>query len=201
MLSHWDKKEYNTPADSFVDCFNSSLTIRCSSAASPGLNINTTAQTIMPDNEISFDPNSLYILISDIGEVSQFHWAFYLALGPNHGTTFHTINNRDTGSQWQYQTKPSIGIPNSKTLLLALRISIMHPTLHSALAERLAAVPVIEPVTCRLWLKQALFDLDNEGYIKLTREVDDIEMEGILLAEDNKKANQRSAMESKGTEA
>lgn len=56
-------------------------------------------------------------------------------------------------------------VPKSKALLVALRIAVMDPTLHSSLTERLAAVPVTPPVTCRLWLKQAPFHLDNEGYI------------------------------------
>lgn len=74
----------------------------------------------------------------------------------------------------------------------------MDPILHGSLAERLADVPVTEPVTCRLWLKRALFALDDEGYTGLTKEVDDIEMEGTILAEENKRVNQRIAVDSKG---
>ncbi|KAJ5787137.1 hypothetical protein N7457_002127 [Penicillium paradoxum] len=154
----------------------------------------------MPSNDISFDTNGLYIFLSDIGEVSQYHWGFYLALSPEHGTIFHTINSRETGDRWQFQTKTNTGIPYSKTLLVALKIAIMDPCLHGPLADRLAAVPVISPVTCRLWLKIALFDLDNEGYIKLTKEVDDIEMEGIIWAERSKINNQRITVSSKGSE-
>lgn len=154
----------------------------------------------MPDNRISFDTDALYILLTDIGEVSQYHWAFYLAITPEHGIIYHTVNNRETGYRWQYQTKICTGVPSSTTLLVALRIAVMNPVLHGVLAERLAAVPVTPPVTCRLWLKRALFDLDDEGYIMLTREVGDIEMEGILHAEENKKVNQRTAVNSKGIE-
>lgn len=154
----------------------------------------------MPDNEISFNTNGLYILISDIGEVLRFHWGLYLALSPGHGIILHTVNNRDTGHQWQYQTKANIGVPNSKPLLVALQIGLIGPDLHGPLAERLATVPVTPPVTCRLWLKQALFDLDNEGYIGLMNEVNDIKMEGILPAERNKTNNQRTAEMSRGSE-
>lgn len=155
----------------------------------------------MPDNNISFDTNGLYILVSDIGEVSQYHWGLYLALSSGHGIIFHTVNNRDTSYQWQYQTKASTSVPSSKSLLVALKIAVMDPALHSPLAARLAAVPVIPPVTCRLWLKRALFDLDNEGYIKLTKEVDDIEIEGIIFAEQSKKEDRRTTVNSRGCEA
>lgn len=153
------------------------------------------------DDEISFDTNGLYILFSDIGAMSQFHWGLYLALSPNHGIVFHVVNNITTGGRWQYQTKTSTGVPSSRTLLLAMKIAVMDPSLHSSLVARLAAVPVTQSITCRIWLKQALFDLDNEGYIKLTKEVDDIEMEGILFAEQNKALQQKSSMNSQGSQA
>lgn len=62
----------------------------------------------------------------------------------------------------------------------------MGPILHGSLAERPAGVPGIEPVTCRQWLKRALFGLDNAGFTSLTEGVDDIEMGGSPLAEENR---------------
>lgn len=77
--------------------------------------------------------------------------------------------------------------PNSKSLLLALKIAVTDPSMHDALAVRLEAVPVEPPVTCRLWLQKALYELDNEGYIKLTRQVGDTEGEAVALTELNQR--------------
>lgn len=89
----------------------------------------------------------------------------------------------------------------SKTLLVALKIAVMDPCLHEPLAERLAAVPVTQSVTCRLWLRQALFDLDNEGYIKLTRTVDEVLTEGSSIADLNQRRRRRRVKPSEGSDA
>ncbi|KAE8417866.1 hypothetical protein BDV36DRAFT_255611 [Aspergillus pseudocaelatus] len=148
----------------------------------------------MPNIPISFDRNGLYILVSDIGSDIQFHWAFYLVQSRGQGIMFHVINSLETSNQWQYQTKPIIGTPYSLNLLVAVKIAVMDPALHRALADRLAAVPDTPPITCRLWLKRALLELDEEGYIQLTGKVDDIEQEALIEAAENQPRRIRTGL-------
>lgn len=148
----------------------------------------------MPHTPISFDINGLYILVSDLGSDIQFHWALYLVQSRGRGIMFYVINSIETGSQWQYQTKASTGTPNSLNLLVAVKIAVMDPALHSALADRLAAVSDTPPITCRLWLKRALLELDEEGYIQLTGRVDNIEQEALIEAAENQPQRIRTGL-------
>ena len=156
----------------------------------------------MPSDPISFETNGLYLLLSDIGAERQFHWGFYLAKGPTDGVIFHLISGPQTGNTWQYQTKPSTNVPNSVNLLVAVKIAVMDPGLHDALAKRLTEIPVqpssrYGPITCRVWVKEALEELDEEGYIKLRGKVNDIEQEAIDEAVGNKLRRKRTAIKSK----
>lgn len=155
----------------------------------------------MQRDPVSFDPNGLYILVSDIGAEAQFHWGLYLATSAKAGQIFHMVNNKDTGYKWQYQAKPSQNVPSSLTLLVGRKIAVMDPSLHGPLAERLAAVSTTPPVTCRLWLKRALSDLDDEGYIKLNKSVDWIEEEAFIDALENKPRGRRTVQNSSGSVA
>ena len=74
--------------------------------------------------------------------------------------------------------------------------------LHDALAKRLTEIPVqpssrYGPITCRVWVKEALEELDNEGYIKLQGKVNDIEQEAIDEAVGNKLRRKRTTIKSK----
>ncbi|RDW84101.1 uncharacterized protein DSM5745_04427 [Aspergillus mulundensis] len=150
-----------------------------------------------PTGEIDFDINGLYILLSDIGAEWQFHWGFYLATKPGEGRVYHLVNNIETNHKWEYRTRLSRGVPHSISLLVALKIAVMDPALHGALGDRLKAVSQTPPVTCRIWLKRALQDLDDEGYIKLKGGVDDIELEGESAAVENKHAKIRQVIASR----
>lgn len=115
-----------------------------------------------PTTSIVLEKNGLYILVSDMGEKIYFHWGLYLAKQPGKGDVFHMINNKETGFKWQYQHKISEKVEKSFTLTVALKVAVMDPSLHQAIKERLRAVSTASPITCRLWLKRALTDLDNE---------------------------------------
>lgn len=77
-------------------------------------------------------------------------------------------------------------------LLAALKIAVMDPILHDPLATRLPQVSQTPPVTCRVWLKRALEELDEEGYIELLGSVDRIEEQAADLAFKNKLLRRRS---------
>jgi hypothetical protein len=75
------------------------------------------------------------------------------------------------------------------------------------LLDRLWQIPIAystqfhESITCRVWLKEALFALDDEGYIKLTESVDDIEAEAKNLAMRNKSRGTKTVARSSGSQA
>lgn len=160
----------------------------------------------MPTDELVFDTNGLYILLSDIGAEVQFHWGFYLATGTEEGMIYHLINNASTNHGWKYQAKSSVKVPNSLNLLVAVKIGVLDPVLHAPLGDRLANIPIAAsprygPITCRVWLKEALSELDNEGYIKLTWTIDEIEVEALTEAADNLPRKKRTIVHSSGSAA
>ncbi|KAJ9293156.1 hypothetical protein DTO271G3_8100 [Paecilomyces variotii] len=155
----------------------------------------------MNSGDIILDKNGLYILLSDIGAELQFHWGLYLAKEPTHGVIFHVICGPHTGNKWKYQMKLSSNVPSSFNLLLAIKIAVIDPVLHDSLAERLAQVPVQDSsrygrITCRVWLKEALEELDNEGYIALKATVNKIEEDAIIEAEENRARGLRTVIKS-----
>ncbi|RMD43095.1 hypothetical protein DV735_g2000, partial [Chaetothyriales sp. CBS 134920] len=157
----------------------------------------------MSSDPILFDTNGFYLLLTDIGAEMQFHWGLYLAKAPSHGITFHLINGPHTGNTWKYQSKTTHNVPSSVNLLVAIKIAVIDPALHTDLARKLAELPVTTssrygPITCRVWVKEALHELDDEGYIAIKPEhtVDDIELEAVQLAAGNKMAATRSVVKS-----
>lgn len=146
----------------------------------------------MPNNPITFDPNSLYILLSDLGAERQFHWEFYHAITETDGQQYHLVNNADTGHTWKYLSRCTRGIPRTLTLLAAMKIAVIDPALHGPLGARLEDVSTAPPVTCRVWLKRALRDLDEEGFFQLTGKVEDIELEFAMAAVENRARNIRT---------
>lgn len=94
----------------------------------------------------------------------------------------------------------------SQRLLVALKIGVLNPILHEPLLDRLKEIPIAystrfhESITCRVWLKEALFALDDEGYTKLTRSVNDIEVEARNLAIQNKSQGKKTISRSAGSQ-
>ncbi|KAF7163166.1 hypothetical protein CNMCM5623_008236 [Aspergillus felis] len=157
--------------------------------------------------KITFDVNGLYILLSDRGDKGYtFHWGLYLHQAEDSGYLYHLINETDSSS-WRFDPGPSKNMMNSQRLLVALKIGVLEPTLHQALLDRLWQIPIAystrfhESITCRVWLKEALFALDDEGYIKLTESVDDIETEAKNLAMRNKIGGTKTVARSRGSQA
>lgn len=155
----------------------------------------------MSHETLKFDAGGLYILVSDIGAERQFHWGLYLATTSSSGFIFHLINNESTNNTWGYQMKASTNVPSSISLLVAVKIAVLDSVLQDALPDRLAQVAIQDSslygkITCRIWVKQALHELDDEGYIKLTQSVNAVEEEALDIAMDNKPRRRRSAVNS-----
>ncbi|KAJ5359608.1 uncharacterized protein N7496_012021 [Penicillium cataractarum] len=153
----------------------------------------------------NFEVNGLYILLTDRGENSfAFHWGFYLHQSGISGCIYHLIND-DGPASWRFDSRLSENVMFSQRLLAAIKIGVIDLVLHQALPDRLQEIPIAystrfhESITCRVWLKEALFALDDEGYVKLTRSVDEIEAEAKILAIQNKSMGQRTVSRSVGT--
>ncbi len=90
---------------------------------------------------------------------------------------------------------------SSINLLVAVKIAVLDSVLQDALPDRLAQIAVSDSslygiITCRVWVKQALHELDDEGYIKLTQSVDAVEEEAVEVAMENKPRGRRTTIKS-----
>ncbi|KAI5787316.1 hypothetical protein EDC01DRAFT_661397 [Geopyxis carbonaria] len=158
------------------------------------------------DTALNFEPNSLYILLADRGADITFHWSFYLTVSSESGFFFHVLNSALNPNEWAYQTHAMTSTNVPSTVLLAVKVAVVEPVLHDALSERLGTVPLTRSprygdVTCRVWLKEALFVLDDEGYIKLTRDIELIENNAAFEAARNKVKRGRSVIKIDASEA
>lgn len=145
-----------------------------------------------------FDTNGLYIILTDMGIETLYHWGLYLAQSSRNGLIFHMINSPITGGKWEYQSKPNDGTPYSKTLLVAVKIAVIDVDLHQPLADTLAEVPVDPPINCRVWLHRALHEIHQRGFVQLNQPILDIENEASDLAFKNKTHNEQSVERSAG---
>ncbi|KAL4904119.1 hypothetical protein BDW74DRAFT_179213 [Aspergillus multicolor] len=146
----------------------------------------------MSNDPATFEQNGLYILVSNINKVRQYHWSLYLATARDKGRIFHMVNSIETNYQWRYRSYMSANVPKSKTLIVAVRITVMDPVLHGPLGDRLEAVSTEPPISRLVWLRRALKDLDDEGFIKLLAKMDEIELDAEMMAEDNLEHQKRS---------
>ncbi|KAJ5157345.1 uncharacterized protein N7482_008445 [Penicillium canariense] len=130
--------------------------------------------------QFTFEINGLYILLSDSGDKSYtFHWGLYLHQSTTSGYLYHLINEPNSTS-WRFDPRPSQNVINPNRLFNPI------PRKH-----HLSSV----------WVKEALFELDDEGYIKLTQSVNEIEVEARNLAIRNKSQGKKTISRSAGSQA
>ncbi|KAJ5468625.1 hypothetical protein N7475_006377 [Penicillium sp. IBT 31633x] len=152
---------------------------------------------------LTLEPNALYILLLDLGASCLFEWQLYLASTATTGRVFHIVNEAGP-VVWKYRSEAGYDVTSSARVLLALQIGVIAPMLHAALETRLALVPLAlysarfrEGLCCRVWVQEALFALDDEGYLGLGGSVGDIEREARQLGMLNKSRATRSVVRSK----
>ncbi|KAJ5093583.1 hypothetical protein N7456_009444 [Penicillium angulare] len=153
----------------------------------------------------NFELNGLYILLFDRGGKSfTFHWSLYLHQTETSGYTYQLLNDGDSPFTWYFDSGPSENIKYSDRLLVALPIGVLNPILHKAVHDRLSQIPITystrfdDRITCRVWLKEALFILDDEGYIGLLGPVNGIEAEATSYAIRNKGSRLKGTTRSTG---
>ncbi|EEH22620.1 hypothetical protein PABG_04831 [Paracoccidioides brasiliensis Pb03] len=101
------------------------------------------------------------------------------------GTLFELINPNPSNSRhWTYSTSTLATFTHKNNPISALKISTIEPILHEPVHALLATIPVVtyshrfgEDMSCRVWLKEALYALDQSGFIQLVWTVDEIEKE------------------------
>ncbi|KAK2765370.1 hypothetical protein FQN54_008216 [Arachnomyces sp. PD_36] len=156
----------------------------------------------MAVERLEFDINGLYVLLFDLGDGYRFHWQLFFAKSLDSGTVFHLTNPDTNPKAWVYETMESGVVVTSKDFLVGLKVAMMDLDLYEALEDRLRQIPIgystrfKEEITCRVWLKEALFGLDNEGYISLTNSVETIENEAKTAAMMNRYKQKRSIVRS-----
>ncbi|CAI7591950.1 unnamed protein product [Penicillium glandicola] len=156
-----------------------------------------THQSNIDAPQLTFEVNGLYILLSDRDDKSYtFHWRLYLHQSTTSGSIYHLLNDVDP-TIWRFEHLSDQTVSYDKALLGALKIGVLDPILHVHLLE----LRFRERITCRVWLKEALFALDDEGYIMLTRSVDDIEAEARNLGLQNKSLGRRTVIRSRGSQS
>jgi hypothetical protein len=151
-----------------------------------------------------FEVNGLYILLFKRAKNSwTYHWGLYLHLTTKMGNLYHLVDDGTPGI-WRFDPRSEENTGSKESLLAALKIAVLDPSMHRRLLDRLYQVPIADSVrygekltcrvwlkelTCRMWLKEALFALDDEGYITLVKSVESIVQEAIELV---KKPNTQS---------
>lgn len=135
---------------------------------------------------LKFEANGLYLFLSERCHKLTFHWGLYLAKSPDTGTVYHLLHNGDV---WSLETQPGDNLIKTRSFSLALRIAIIEPALHGFVSECLEAIPIKtyssrfrEDVTCRVWVKEALYELDQSGLIKLVWPIYQIETDASVKA-------------------
>ncbi|ESZ96855.1 hypothetical protein SBOR_2776 [Sclerotinia borealis F-4128] len=130
---------------------------------------------------IPLDPASLYIILNDIGDQVEFHWALYLAKSPTEktgtGNLYHATNRLGV-SKFIFQEKVDSNLNSSVNFLVAVKIGDIEPYLWDSLGNMLhppdqhpdGKMPIDDSTNCRSWVVKALELLDDYGYIKLKGE-------------------------------
>lgn len=161
----------------------------------------------MASSSLAFQTDGLYIILTDRADSFTFHWGFYISKSDDEGLVLQIINSPNDPDEWKYEILKfsRADLFSTRKILVALQIGVLDPILHESLADRLAQIPIEystrfhEDMTCRVWIKEALFALDQEGYIKLHKSADDIEEEAKFKAMMNKSQNVQTAQKSTGT--
>ncbi|CAG8930229.1 unnamed protein product [Penicillium salamii] len=142
--------------------------------------------------QFDFEINALYTLLTDRGKGAfAFHWRLYLHLSAQCGYIYHLINE-DNSTGWRFDPQPSRNFMNSEGLLVALEIDVLSPGSYQLMLDCVGQVRIVystrfhENITCRAWLKEALFLLDEEGFINLTLSVKDSKLEATLTMQKKK---------------
>ncbi len=143
--------------------------------------------------EIKFERDGLYVVLSEQSQPGAWHWGLYLHTTKTGGWIFHIRNYRNDPT-WFFEHKRSESIVFSFNIVVALRIAIitpeeMHGELQNFIGTTESGISMADPnqfgqLTCRTWVLQALYQLDQGGHISIIPgyTVRDIEQQALGVA-------------------
>ncbi|PYH95641.1 hypothetical protein BO71DRAFT_199916 [Aspergillus ellipticus CBS 707.79] len=130
-------------------------------------------------------------MLSSRGALPGFRWGIFIPTATPIGQVWHATN-REGG--WKLDPKTSPNVPFSLSLLLAKKIGAVNQSNWQTCVDILDGIPADgrpspntgEVFSCRVWVKDAIIALQNNGIITLGKALS--ELEDILLegASDNK---------------
>lgn len=83
-----------------------------------------TGQSDLDALHLTFEQNSLYILLSNRGDKSYtFHWCLYLHQNTTSGSIYHLLNGNDP-TIWRFEHLPDPTVIYDQALLGALKIGV-----------------------------------------------------------------------------
>ncbi|KAB8221280.1 hypothetical protein BDV33DRAFT_202520 [Aspergillus novoparasiticus] len=125
-------------------------------------------------------PSTLYILLQSRSTPSTFHWSLYTTNthGPLTRGTKHDLTDEKAPRRiWSYNSAPANLLElQSQLVIAAVKVDVIDDVemLRGALEECLGNVPRTaysslfrEEMSCRVWVKEALWGLDQGGFIDL----------------------------------
>ncbi|OAA57276.1 Beta-lactamase/transpeptidase-like protein [Cordyceps fumosorosea ARSEF 2679] len=151
--------------------------------------------------QLHLDANALYVILSNQSANNVCHWVLYLHISARLGWAFHISNLGVVPGTWEYRCDESCDMTYSPTAVAAVKVAgDMVPEMHDALRRRIGLhggrppvvrledTPRFGQLSCRTWVLQALYELDNEGYISVLPGylVEDVAEEAASLAAANR---------------
>ncbi|KAB8228565.1 hypothetical protein BDV23DRAFT_183425 [Aspergillus alliaceus] len=143
-------------------------------------------------------PSTLYILLQSRSSPSTFHWSLYLTnthppftTGTKHDLTHPPSPSPDLDPRtWTYSSFPiDLLSPNAASpAIAAVKVDVMDDAemLREAMEECLGNVPrgsyssrFREEMSCRVWVMEALWELDQGGFIDLGGRVNVLGIQGL----------------------
>ncbi|KAE8353588.1 hypothetical protein BDV28DRAFT_164866 [Aspergillus coremiiformis] len=138
-------------------------------------------------------PSTLYILLQPRTFPSIFHWSFYITgtREPSTSGTMHDLTNSGGSQLWTYNSIPiNLLDPNpTSPAIAAIKVDVIDDMemLREAMEECLSNIPRTysslfrEEMSCRVWVKEALWGLDQGGFIDLGRRGNVFGIQGVEM--------------------
>ncbi|KAL2885368.1 FAD binding domain family protein [Ceratocystis lukuohia] len=151
-----------------------------------------------PEPAFNFDPQTLYLLVSTTSHKPScpHHWSLLISRSTSEGDLLEPTeadNKRWAFSSTQKSAAQMQTMATDGTLLLATKLADVEEMLHPSLCSRVGRVPITktnshgDSFSSRLWCKQVLGELENEGYIDLKLKPSEIDFEVVQQVNGNQR--------------
>ncbi|OAA55873.1 hypothetical protein SPI_08080 [Niveomyces insectorum RCEF 264] len=137
----------------------------------------------------SLERKTIYISLNTRPIAGEYHWGLVLTDSHGNPVLHHASNGR--GGQWAYEER-QVNPAQSLTLVALIRVakvksvSQAEEVIRSIPADGYPSQRTGEAFTCRIWVKDVLMALYEQGVISLPRDIDIIERtvinEGLTYA-------------------